>query len=87
MEPEDEINLVEMGNNRRKGGKLIKRKGYIMCAGKIKDVVRYEKEHKQKTGNGTECNRPTLFRTQRIRGTYIKILHNLTFKRDDNYGL
>ena len=87
MEPEDEINLVEMGNNIRKGGKLIKRKSYIMSAGKIQDVVRYENERKQKTGNGTECNIPTSFKTQRIRGTYIKIFYNLTFKREDNYGL
>ena len=87
VEPEDEINLVEMGDNRRKGGKLIKRKGYIMSAGKIKDVLGYEKEHKQRSGNGMECNIPTTFRTQRIRGTYIKILHNLTFKKEDNDGL
>ena len=87
VEPEDEISLVEMGNNTKTGGKLVKRKIDIMSAGEIQDVVRYENECKQKTGNGTECNRPTLFRTQRIRGTYIKILHNITFKRDDNYGL
>ena len=87
VEPDDEINLVEMGDNRRKGGKLIKRKGYTMCAGKIIDVVGYEKEHKQRTGNGMECNIPTTFRTQRIRGTYIKIFHHFTSKKEDNDGL
>ena len=86
-EPEDEINLVEMGDNRRKGGKLIRRKGHIMCVGNIVDVMGYEKEHKQKTENVMECIKPTTFRMQRIRGTYIKILHNLTFKKDDNDGL
>ena len=84
---EDEISLEEMGNNRKTGGKLVRKRNYSMKVGKIQDAVRHENECKQKIGNKTECNRQTSFRTQRIRGTYIKILHNITFKRDDNYGL
>ena len=84
VEPEDEINLVEMGDKRRKGGKLIRRKGYNMYVGKIVDVGGYDKEHKQKMEDVMECNKPTIFRTRRIKGTYIRILHNLTFKKEDN---
>ena len=83
-EPADKINLVEMGEKRRKGGKLIKRKGYNMFVGKIVDVVGYDKEHKPKLEDVMECNKPTTFRTRRIKGTYIRILHNLTFKKEDN---
>ena len=83
-EPEDEINLVEMGGKRRKGGNLIRRKGHKMYVGKIVDMVGYDKEHKPKLEDVMECNKPTTFRTRRIKGTYIRILHNLTFKKEDN---
>ena len=85
--PEDEISLEEMGNNRKTGGKLVRKRNYSMKVGKIQDAVRHEDGCKQKTGNRTGYNKQTSFRTQRIRRTYIKILHNITFKRDDNYGL
>ena len=87
VDPEDEISLEEMGNNRKTGGKLVKKRNYSMSVGKIQDAVRHENECKQKIGNKTECNRRTLFRTERIRRTNFKILHNITFKKDDNYRL
>ena len=87
VDPEDDISLEEMGNNRKAGGKLVKKRNYSMSVGKFQDAIRHENECKQKIGNKTECNRRTSFRTQRIRRTYIKILHNITFKKDDNYGL
>ena len=87
VDPEDEISLEEMGYNRKTGGKLVRKRNYSMKVGTIQDAVRHEDECKQKTGNRTGCNKQTSFRTQRIRRTYIKILHNITFKRDDNYGL
>ena len=73
-----------MGDKRRKGRKLIKRKGHNMCVGKIVDVVGYDKEHKPKLEDVMECNKPITFRMWRIKGTYIRILHNLTFKKEDN---
>ena len=73
-----------MGEKRRKGEKHFKRKGYNMFAGKLVDVVGCNKEHKPKLEDVMECNKPTTFRTQRIKGTYIRILHNLTFKNEDN---
>ena len=60
-----------MREKRGKGEKHIKKKGYNMFAGKLEDVVGCKKEHK-----------PITVRTRRIRGMYIKILHNLTFKKN-----
>ena len=57
VDPEDEISLGEMGNNRKTGGKLVKKRNYSMSVGKIQDAVRHENECKQKIGNKTECNR------------------------------
>ena len=70
-EPVDEINCVEIGEKRGKGKKHIKRKGYNMFVGKLEDVVGCKKEHK-----------PITVRTRRIRRMYIRILHNLTFKKN-----
>ena len=42
-----------------------------MFAGKLKDVVGYKNEHK-----------PITVRTRRIKRMYIRILHNLTFKKN-----
>ena len=86
-EPADEINLVEIGEKRRKGEKHIKKKGYNMFAGKLVDVVGCNKEHKPKLEDVMGCNKehkPITFRMRRIKGMYIRILHNLTFKKEDN---
>ena len=55
-----------------------------MFAGKLVDVVGCNKEHKPKLEDLMEYNKPTTFRMRRIKGTYIRILHNLTFKKEDN---
>ena len=86
-EPVDEINCVEIGEKRGKGKKHIKRKGYNMFAGKLVDVVGCNKEHKPKLVDLVGCNKedkPITFRIRRIKGMYIRILHNLTFKKNDS---
>ena len=87
VDPEDEISLEKMGNNRKTGGKIVKKRNYSMTVGRFQDAIKHENEGKQKIGNKIECDRRTSIGTQKIRRTYIKILHNITFKKDDNYGL
>ena len=58
-----------------------------MFVGKLVDVVGCNKEHKPKLEDVMDCNKeykPIIFRTRRIKGMYIRILHNLTFKKEDN---
>ena len=87
INPEDEISLEKIGNDKKTGGKTVKKRNYMMTVGKFQDAIKHEDESKQKIGNKIERNRRSLIRTQKIRRTYIKILHNITFKKDDNFGL
>ena len=87
VDPEDEISLEKIGNNRKTGGKIVKKRNYSMTVGRFQDAIKHENEGKEKIGNKIECDRRTSIGTQKIRRTYIKILHNITFKKDDNYGL
>ena len=70
-EPADEINCVEIGDISGKGKQYIKIKGYKMFAGNLEDMVGCKNKHK-----------PITVRTRKIRRMYIRILHNLTFKKN-----
>ena len=87
INPEDEIRLEKIGDERKTGGKTVKKRNYMMTVGKFQDAINHEDKNKKKIGNKIEKNRRSPIRTQKTRRTFIRILHNLTFNKEDNFGL
>ena len=54
-----------------------------MKVGKLQDAFNQEDKIKKKTEN----NRRSPIRRQKTRRTFIKILHNITFNKEDHFGL
>ena len=54
-----------------------------MKVGKLQDAFNQEDKIKKKT----ESNRKRSIRRQKTRRTFIKILHNITFNKEDHFGL
>ena len=77
--PEDEIKLEKMCNDKKKD----KRRNCLMKVGKLQDVFSQEDKTKKKT----ESNRKRSIRRQKTRRTFIKTLHNITFNKEDHFGL
>ena len=77
--PEDEIKLEKMCNDKKKD----KRRNCLMKVGKLQDAFSQEDKTKKKT----ESNRKRSIRRQKTRRTFIKILHNITFNKEDHFGL
>ena len=80
---EDEIKLEKMSEDKKTGGKTDKRRNCMMKVGKLQDAFNHEDKIKKKT----EKNRRSLIRRQKIRRTFIKILHNITFNKEEHFGL
>ena len=81
--PEDEIKLEKMSEDKKTGGKTDKRRNCMMKVGKLQDAFNQEDKIKKKT----ESNRKRSIRRQKTRRTFIKILHNITFNKEDHFGL
>ena len=81
--PEDEIKLEKMSEDKKTGGKTDKRRNCMMKVGKLQDAFNHEDKIKKKI----EKNRRSPIRRQKTRRTFIKILHNLTFNKEEHYGL
>ena len=77
--PEDEIKLEKMRNDKKKD----KRRNCLMKVGKLQDMFSQEDKTKEKT----ESRRKRSIRRQKTRRTFIKTLHNITFNKDDHFGL
>ena len=85
--PEDEIKLEKISEEKKTGGKTVKKRNYMMTVGKLQDAFNHEDKIKKKIGNKIEKNRRSPIRTQKTRRTFIQILHNLTFNKEENFGL
>ncbi len=85
--PEDEIKLEKMSEDKKTGGKTDKRRNCMMKVGKLQDAFNHEDKIKKKIGNKIEKNRRSPIRRQKTRRTFIKILHNLTFNKEEHFGL
>ena len=81
--PEDEIKLEKMSKDKKIGEKTDKRRNCLMKVGKLQDAFSQEDKIKKKT----ESNRKRSIRRQKTRRTFIKILHNITFNKEDHFGL
>ena len=81
--PEDEIKLEKMSEDKKIGEKTDKRRNCLMKVGKLQDAFNQEDKTKKKT----ESNRKRSIRRQKTRRTFIKTLHNITFNKDDHFGL
>ena len=77
--PDDEIKLEKMRNDKKKD----KRRNCLMKVGKLQDMFSQEDKTKEKT----ESRRKRSNRRQKTRRTFIKTLHNITFNKDDHFGL
>ena len=85
--PEDEIKLEKISEEKKTGGKTVKKRNYMMTVGKLQDAFNHEDKIKKKIGNKIEKNRRSPIRRQKTRRTFIKILHNLTFNKEEHFGL
>ena len=81
--PEDEIKLEKMSEDKKTGGKTDKRRNCMMKVGKLQDAFNHEDKIKKKT----EKNGRSPIRRQKTRRTFIKILHNITFNKEEHFGL
>ena len=81
--PEDEIKLEKMSEDKKIGEKTDKRRNCMMKVGKLQDAFNQEDKIKKKT----EKNRRSPIRRQKTRRTFIKILHNITFNKEEHFGL
>ena len=77
--PEDEIKLEKMSEDKKTGGKTDKRRNCMMKVGKLQDAF----NHEDKTKKKTEKYGRNPIRRQKTRGTFIKILHNITFNKEE----
>ena len=87
INPEDEIKLEKIGEERKTEGKTVKKRNYMMTVGKFQDAINHEDKNKKKIGNKIEKNRRSPIRRQKTRRTFIQILHNLTFNKEEHFGL
>ena len=85
--PEDEIKLEKMSEDKKTGGKTDKRRNCMMKVRKLQDAFNHEDKIKKKIGNKIEKNRRSPIRRQKTRRTFIQILHNLTFNKEEHFGL
>ena len=85
--PEDEIELVKISEEKKTGGKTVNKRNYMMTVGKLQDAFNHEDKIKKKIGNKIEKNRRSPIRRQKTRRTFIQILHNLTFNKEEHFGL
>ena len=81
--PEDEIKLEKMSEDKKTGGKTDKKRNCMMKVGKLQDAFNHEDKIKKKT----EKNGRSPIRRQKTRRTFIKILHNITFNKEEHFGL
>ena len=77
--PDDEIKLEKMNKDKKKD----KKRNCLMKIGKIQDMFSQEDKTQEKTEGGRKRSN----RRQKTRRTLIKTLHNITFNRDDQFGL
>ena len=77
--PDDEIKLEKMSKEKKKD----KRRNCLMKIGEIQDMFNQEDKIKDKI----EGRRKRSNRRQKTRRTIIKTLHNITFNKDDPFGL
>ena len=76
--PEDEIKLEKMSEDKKNKG-ADKRRNCIMKIGMIQDAVNLEvkaKKKEEKLGKNP-------IKRQKTRGTFIRILHNITFNKEE----
>ena len=85
--PEDEIKLEKISEEKKTGGKTVKKRNYMMTVGKLQDAFNHENKTKKKIGNKTDKNRRSPIRRQKTRRTFIQILHNLTFNKEEHFGM
>ena len=85
--PEDEIELVKINEEKKTRGKTVKKRNYMMTVGKLQDAFNHEDKIKKKIGNKIEKNRRSPIRRQKTRRTFIQILHNLTFNKEEHFGM
>ena len=76
--PEDEIKLEKMSEDKKNKG-ADKKRNCIMKIGMIQDAVNLEVKAKKKE----EKQGKNPIKRQRIRGTFIRILHNITFNKEE----
>ena len=76
--PEDEIKLEKMSEDKKNKG-ADKKRNCIMKIGMIQDEVNPEVKTKEKE----EKQRKNPIKRQRTRGTFIRILHNITFNNEE----
>ena len=77
--PDDEIKLEKMNKDKKKD----KKRNCLMKIGKIQDMFSQEDKTQEKTEGGRKRSN----RRQKTRRTLIKTLHNITFNKDDQFGL
>ena len=85
--PEDEIRLEKISEEKKTGGKTVKKRNYMMTVGKLQDAFNQEDKIKKKIRNKIEKNGRSAIRRQRTRRIFIRILHNLTFNKEEHFGL
>ena len=85
--PEDEIDLEKINEEKKTRGKTVKKRNYMMTVGKLQDAFNHENKTKKKIGNKTDKNRRSPIRRQKTRRTFIQILHNLTFNKEEHFGM
>ena len=76
--PEDEIKLEKMSEDKKTGGKTDKKRNCMMKVGKLQDGFLEDKAKKK-----TEKHGRNPIRRQKTRGTFIRILHNITFNKEE----
>ena len=59
----------------------------MMTVGKLQDAFNQEDKIKKKIGNKIEKNGRSPIRRKKTRRTFIRILHNLTFNKEEHFGL
>ena len=55
--------------------------------GKLQDTFNHEDKIKKKIGNKSEKNKIIPIRRQKTRRVFIQTLHNLTFDKEEHFGL
>ena len=84
--PADEINL-EIIHDKKIKEKVTKKKNHIMAVSKLQDDFTEEDKIKKKIGKKIDKNRINPIRRQKTRRLFIQILHNLTFNKEEHFGL
>ena len=93
INPEDEIKLEKINEEKKTGGKAVKKRNYMMAVGKLQDTFNHEDKIKKKiSGSSKKWKeipkwKATPIRRQKTRRVYIQTLHNPTFGKGDHFGL